>query len=75
MELIEKTKVQKHVEDRKRKRDDDQDGGAADVHNGKEKLVRKFRQTQALGDQYGERDSQVDPRFLKSVFARTKGDA
>lgn len=78
VELIEKTKVQQHVEERKRKREDDSghtNNSDAAGSGSKEKLVRKFRQTQALGDQYGEKESKVDTRFLKSVFGKTKADA
>lgn len=75
VELIEKTKVQQHIQDRKRKLVDLNEGGEHSAESSaatKEKMVRKFRQTQAIGDQYGEKDSQVDPRFLQSVFGKTK---
>jgi ESF2/ABP1 family protein len=71
-DLIEKTQVQKHVQDRKRKRDDNdnstQDGEAAQ----KAKLVRQFRQNKLIGAQYGERESRVDGSLLKAVFGHSK---
>ena len=73
-ELIEKTKVQKHIEERKRKRAE-VDGEAPTASAPAEsmnKIARSFKQNKVLGEQYGEKETKVDPRFLTSVFANSK---
>lgn len=79
-ELIEKTKVQKHIEERKRKRSDEDGegssssggGGAPSAGDSMKKIARSFKQNKVLGEQYGEKETKVDPRFLTSVFAKSK---
>eukprot|EP01034_Spumella_vulgaris_P022437 gene22437-28562_t len=71
-DLIEKTQVQKHVHDRKRKRDDDGGEAPDGQASQKAKLVRQFRQNKLIGAQYGERESRVEGSLLKAVFGKSK---
>lgn len=75
-ELIEKTKVQKHIDERKRKRseegDDTNRASTPSASESMKKIARSFKQNKVLGEQYGEKETKVDPRFLTSVFAKSK---
>ena len=85
VQQIEKNEVQKHIEDRKRKRSDEQGGGdsgaaaeavksstkSADSKAG-EKLQRNFRQQHVIGTEYGEQLFKARPKLLNKVFAATK---
>ena len=80
VQQIEKNEIQKHVEDRKRKRTDEQgDSGASDAKsNAKsadpkaEKIQRNFRQQHVIGTEYGEQLFKARPKLLSKVFAANK---
>jgi hypothetical protein len=77
VEQIEKTNVQRHVEERKRKRegaDASQSGpkSASEQHENAEKLKRNFRQQHAIGKEYGEQMYKAQSKLLNNVFAKSK---
>lgn len=81
MQQIEKNEVQKHIEDRKRKRSDEGgDSAASDAKSSAksaeakagEKLQRNFRQQHVIGTEYGEQLFKARPKLLNKVFAATK---
>lgn len=75
-ELIEKTKVQEQVNERKKKRklnEVDQDE-AVNTHNSGEamqkKMKRKFKQNRMIGAEYDDKGNKVNKSLLKSIFTR-----
>jgi ESF2/ABP1 family protein len=75
-ELIEKTKVQEQVNERKKKRklnEVDQDE-AVNTHNSEEamqkKMKRKFKQNRMIGAEYDDKGNKVNKSLLKSIFTR-----
>lgn len=75
VEQIEKSTVQKHVEERKRKRQDEQGGAsttAPAAEGALEKSKRSFRQQHAIGKDYGEQLFKAQPKLLSKVFGANK---
>lgn len=74
VQQIEKNEVQKHIEERKRKRSDEEggDSGKSADANAGEKLQRNFRQQHVIGTEYGEQLFKARPKLLNKVFAATK---
>jgi ESF2/ABP1 family protein len=69
-ELVEQTKAQKHVEDRKQKRKLDQGGDSGD--GGGLKKVRAFRQDRLLGTRDGGANNRVDSSVIGKIFSSNK---
>lgn len=75
-ELIEKTKVQNIIQQRKRKRDNNsQESSAEEGREGldggvNKKLSRKFKQTTVLGKLYDDNEYKLNKSVLKSIFAK-----
>lgn len=78
IELVEKSKVEEHVQERKKKRRKEGEvgvsaagGGAAEVgESKKEKKARSFRQHQAIAIQHGESVSKPARATLTAIFQR-----
>ena len=68
VEQIERTNVQKHVDERKRKRE----GGNSEQNKEEatEKVKRNFRQQKAIGNEYGEQLFRAQPKLLDKVFGK-----
>lgn len=79
-DLIEKTKVQEQVNERRKKRTIDDvnggnDGGSSSAGADTEerlqkKLKRKFKQNRMIGAEYDDKDNKVNKRLLTSIFTR-----
>lgn len=79
-DLIEKTKVQEQVNERRKKRTIDDvnggnDGGSSSAGADAEerlqkKLKRKFKQNRMIGAEYDDKDNKVNKRLLTSIFTR-----
>lgn len=77
-ELIEKTKVQEQVNERRKKRKLDDDGDNQQNSTGdseermQKQMKRKFKQNRMIGAEYDDHGNKVDKRLLNSIFARAK---
>lgn len=77
-ELIEKTKVQEQVNERRKKRKLDDDGDNQQTSTGdseermQKQMKRKFKQNRMIGAEYDDHGNKVDKRLLNSIFARAK---
>lgn len=79
-DLIEKTKVQEQVNERRKKRTLDEANGntsSADASNQsndedrmQKKMKRKFKQNRMIGAEYDDKDNKVNKRLLNSIFTR-----
>lgn len=76
-ELIEKTKVQDQVNERRKKRKLEEMNDAGDITTQQEseerlqkKLKRKFKQNRMIGAEYDDKDNKVNKQLLKSIFTR-----
>lgn len=76
-DLIEKTKVQEQVNERRKKRNIDEVNGGNDSGAGadaeehlQKKLKRKFKQNRMIGAEYDDKDNKVNKRLLTSIFTR-----
>lgn len=76
MEQIEKSAVQKHVQERKRKRETDSGiapaAPAAREESELDKVKRSFRQQHAIGKDYGEQLFKATPKLISKVFGTNK---
>lgn len=82
-ELIEKTKVQEQVNERRKKRklEDEGDSGNQPSASGssgdaeermQKQMKRKFKQNRMIGAEYDDHGNKMDKRLLNSIFARAK---
>jgi ESF2/ABP1 family protein len=75
VELVEKSKQQKHIEERKRKRTQPSDAREKPTTDAPETVVkRKFRQVSAIAVKQGENVNKVDKKLLSNVFAKKNDD-
>ncbi len=75
VEQIEKSAVQKHVQERKRKRENESGvSTSAPVREESEleKSKRSFRQQHAIGQDYGEQLFKAPPKLISKVFGTNK---
>lgn len=80
-EQIEKSNVQRHVEERKRKREGTGDAAGSSSskqdnpssESAEKKAQRNFKQQRAIGHEYGEQLYKAQPQLLSKVFAHDKG--
>jgi len=75
VEQIEKSAVQKHVQERKRKRENESGvATSAPVREESEleKSKRSFRQQHAIGQDYGEQLFKATPKLISKVFGTNK---
>lgn len=74
-ELIEKTKVQNIIQERKRKRGNEEKGNTSNTTDTSrpenKKPNRKFKQTSLLGKLYDENEYKLNKSVLKSIFSKT----
>ena len=77
VQLIEKTKVQDIIRERKKQKrvaegnsivDDSAPRDGVDSKT----IKRKFKQIKAIGKDYGENENKVDKTVLNSIFAKSK---
>jgi hypothetical protein len=77
-ELIEKTKVQNIIQERKRKRGSEEEGNPANNNDNSrldsKKPNRKFKQTSLLGKLYDDNDYKLKNSVLKSIFSKNAED-
>lgn len=71
-EMVEKSKVEKHVEERKRKRGEDQQRTSGESSSAQGKKKREFRQHQPISVTHGSSSSKMKSESLKEVFANSK---
>lgn len=74
-ELIEKTKVQEQVNERRKKRklNEANEGGDSQADSEErmqKKMKRKFKQNRMIGTEYDDKDNKVNKKLLKSIFTR-----
>lgn len=72
-DLIEKTKVQNIIQQRKRKRISEEEGSASNANDNARpvmKASRKFKQTTVLGKLYDENDYKLNNSVLKTIFSK-----
>lgn len=72
MEQIEKAAVQKHVQERKRKREGEDGAPHAPKESALDASKRSFRQQHAIGKDYGEQLFKAQPKLLSKVFGASK---
>jgi ESF2/ABP1 family protein len=77
VELVEKGKQQRHVEERKRKRieqqgGNDDDNDALDSASNSKNVKRKFRQVAPIASDTGDHSKFVDKKLISAVFSNSK---
>ncbi len=77
VQLIEKTKVQDIIQQRKKQKTSDSVSDEVDQQQPRDNIdsksmKRKFKQVKSIGNDYGEDQNKVQQHVLQSIFTRTK---
>lgn len=70
VKLIEKTKVQDIVSERKRKQQEGSTSGEKNSRSFNETIQKKFRQQKSLGKDYDDSGNKVDKQILNKIFSK-----
>lgn len=68
--LIEKTKVQDIISDRKRKHSSNEEENNSEKNSNTNMLKKKFRQQKAIGKDYDDSGNKVNKEVLNKIFAK-----